>query len=324
VLTGYDVLLVPVLIEAQQGRLPTENAGPCPLRGFRRAAVVDRNTAAMQSGAAAALLVGSTGLDDKLADGDMPVLLRPAAARIGNRLDRRATAAAGACGLDGSDLTSAPSRAKALERVSGAGLDELLGPTGVAVGSLFAHTATVAGVAANAEPLRQVGDCFGRLVHLVDAAQDRSSDARRGQFNPLGATGATDSEAAALARRLHSQILRSLEEATFVDSTLVDALLGPTLARAIGRTWPAIQASERRRGVRVAVAFAAAAASQPALWSRRRRRYDYDPYADEGGGYYRTQRGCGGPSCGQMLACDCCANCLCNDCCGGDSCCCVC
>ena len=322
VLTGYDVLLVPVLVEAQTGRLPTETAGPCPLRGFRRATVVDSHTPAMQSGAAAALLVGRTGLDDKLADGDVPVFLRPAAARIGDRLDRRAATAAGACGLDGSELAAAPSRAKAAERLAGVGLDELLAPTGVAVGSLFAHTASVAGVAANTEPLRRAGDSFGRLVHLVDAAEDRGSDARRGQFNPLDATGTSEQEAAALARRLHGEILRSLEQATFVDGALVDALLGPVLVRAIGRTWPALAASERPHGVRVAVALAAAVAAQPALWSRRRRRYEYDPYADER--YYRPRRGCGGPSCGEMLACDCCANCFCNECCGGDSCCCVC
>jgi hypothetical protein len=276
----------------------------------------------MQSGAAAALLVGRTGLDDKLADGDVPVFLRSAAARVGHRLDRRATTAAGACGFDASELAAAPSRAKAAERLPGAGLDELLAPTGAAVGSLFAHTATVAGVEANAEAVHRAGDSFGRLVHLVDAVQDRESDARRGQFNPLDATGTSEDEAATLALRLHGEILRSLEQATFVDGALVDALLGPVLARAIGRAWAAITASDRPHSVRVAVALAAAMASQPALWSRRRRRYEYDPYADER--YYRTRRGCGGPSCGEMLACDCCANCCCNECCGGDSCCCVC
>ena len=34
-LTGYDVLLLSVLVEAQAGRVSTTTAGPCALRGFR-------------------------------------------------------------------------------------------------------------------------------------------------------------------------------------------------------------------------------------------------------------------------------------------------
>src|ERR1700722_10596464 len=59
VLTGYDVLLVSILTEAQTGRLATTTAGACPLRGFRTAEVVDASTPAMRAGTAAALLAGS-------------------------------------------------------------------------------------------------------------------------------------------------------------------------------------------------------------------------------------------------------------------------
>ncbi|MDQ1398241.1 MAG: hypothetical protein QOK20_173, partial [Acidimicrobiaceae bacterium] len=40
VLTGYDVLLPSVLVEAQAGRSATTTAAPCPLRGFRTAEVL--------------------------------------------------------------------------------------------------------------------------------------------------------------------------------------------------------------------------------------------------------------------------------------------
>src|SRR5207248_8123442 len=40
VLTGYDALLLSVLVEAQAGVLPTTTAGRCPLRGMRTAEVV--------------------------------------------------------------------------------------------------------------------------------------------------------------------------------------------------------------------------------------------------------------------------------------------
>jgi hypothetical protein len=310
VLTGYDLLLVPILVEAQQGRLPTATAGPCPLRGFRTAAVVDSATPAMRAGAATALLAGGAGLADKVADGDVPRWLSPVAVR----LHHRASASADACGLDGTELVAAPARAKAAEERPGATLDELLAPSAAAAASVFAHTATIAGVGANVEPLHRAGDAFGRLVHLVDAAEDRRRDARQGHFNPLDATATSDRDAAELARRLHDQIVGWLDQGSFVDDALLRALLGPTLAAAIRRTWP------DPAKARTAVGLAAALTVLPALWSRRRRRYD--PYDD--GAYYARRRGCGGMGCGEMLACNCCANCACNECCGGDSCCCVC
>jgi hypothetical protein len=46
VLTGYDVLLLSVLVEAQAGQVGTSTAGPCPLRGLRPATVVASSTGA--------------------------------------------------------------------------------------------------------------------------------------------------------------------------------------------------------------------------------------------------------------------------------------
>ncbi|MDP9435494.1 MAG: DUF5685 family protein, partial [Actinomycetota bacterium] len=59
VLTGYDMLLLSVLVEAQSGPLPTTDAGRCPLRAFRPATVVAADTPAARFGAAVALLSGS-------------------------------------------------------------------------------------------------------------------------------------------------------------------------------------------------------------------------------------------------------------------------
>jgi hypothetical protein len=328
-LTGYDVLLVPVLIEAQAGRLSTSRAGPCPLRGFRGADVVESATTAMQAGAAVALLAGGTGLQDKVDDGDAPVWLRPLASRSARRLTALGSSAAAGCGLDGSDLVAAPRRATAVERRAGAELDQLLAPAGTAVASVFAHTAEAAGVPGNSPALRHAGDAFGRLVHLVDAAQDRAADRRHGRFNALEATGTSDAHAGQMARSLHAELLRSFDELEVVDDALATALLGPTLAAAIVRVWPprpAVRTTDTRGGARAALGLAAAVVAHPAIWrgpARRRRWADgpYDPYGDRY--YYVRRRSCGGPSCGQLLACNCCANCLCNECCGGDTCCCT-
>ena len=345
VLTGYDVLLVSILTEAQTGRLATTKAGACPLRGFRTAEVVAAATPAMQAGSAAALLAGSAGLIDKVNDGDAPVWLRPIASRSARHLAAVGASTAEECGFDGTDLWLAPAKAKSVEGRKDANLDELLEPAGTAVAAMFAHTAVAAGRPANAVPLRRAGQAFGRLVHLVDAVEDRQSDRQHGKFNPLDATATSDIEAGELARLLHSEILASLEEADFVDGALAVALLGPTLRSAINRLWGVPSACEpsrlpRRRGGGVVVGVAAALAARASIWGggRRNRPWRNDPYAGDPygdpyggprygggpfGGRYRRGGGCGGPSCGELLACDCCANCCCNECCGDDCCCCV-
>ncbi len=337
VLTGYDVLLVSVLTEAQAGRLPTTTAGPCPLRGFRTAEVVDAATPGAQAAVAAALVVGEASLTDKVDDGDVPVWLRPLASGTARRLARLGASAAEACGWDGTDMSAAPARAKRVEGRDGARLDELLEPSGAAVAALFAHTATTSGMSGNESALRRLGDAFGRLVHLIDAAEDRRSDRRHGRFNPLEATGTSDVEAERLARYLHAEVGRSLSDLTLVDGALAEALFGPALGAAIGRVWaghPEQVSPAPRRRFAVSAAVAAAMAGQAAMWVGGRGRgpygygpYGYGPYGGRpypyyGRGRYGRRGGCGGPSCGEMLACDCCANCACDQCCGGDTCCC--
>ena len=56
VLTGYDVLLLSVLVEAQAGTVETTTAAPCPLRGFTRATVVASTSDAGRLAAAGALV----------------------------------------------------------------------------------------------------------------------------------------------------------------------------------------------------------------------------------------------------------------------------
>ncbi|HLH47315.1 MAG TPA: DUF5685 family protein, partial [Acidimicrobiales bacterium] len=188
-LTGYDLLLIPVLIEAQQGQLPTVRAGACALRGMRRADVVDPSSAAARAGAAAMLAAGSGGLCDKLGDGEVPVALRPAAHAAARWFADAARRAAGDAGGDVAPLLEAATRAADVEARPAATLDELLEPAGSAVATAFGQTAAAAGTPTNEAALRRLGDAFGRLVHLLDAVDDRDRDRRQGRFNPLDATG---------------------------------------------------------------------------------------------------------------------------------------
>ncbi|HET9689535.1 MAG TPA: DUF5685 family protein [Acidimicrobiales bacterium] len=324
-LTGYDLLLVPALVEAQAGRLPTVHAGACPLRGMRSAEVVDPASPAARAGAAITLAAGAAGLADKLADGEVPVVLRRPSRAAAARLTASATEAAASTGVDVAVMTGA--------RAASA-----------AVASAFAQTAAVAGTPANAPALGRLGDAFGRLVHLLDAVDDREADRRAGRHNPLDATATSDEGAADHARRLRAAVAGSLDELDLVDGDLVRALLGPTLDAAVGRRWPALRAprqqacvhgpaSGERRPAAGAVVVGLAALTRLAMWGGRGGRGwgrrgpyggGYDPYGPPPGYGYGYRRGFRGPSCCEMLACDCCATEACNGCCGGDGDCCVC
>jgi hypothetical protein len=321
VLTGYDILLLSVLTEAQAGRLPTTAAGPCPLRGFRPAMVVDATTPAVQATTAVALLAGGAALADKVIDGDVPVWLRPVASRSARHLARVGASSARLCGFDGHELSDAPGRAQLIEARPGASLDQLLEPTGTTVSALFAHTAMVAGVPDNAIPLGRAGEAFGRLVHLIDAQEDRESDRRRGCFNPLDATGTTTDDAARLARQLHAELRAAVAEVKLVDGALAEALLGPTLRSAINRVWGAERAADaaprsERRGVGL-VGVAAALLAQAAICGGGRRRRRRERYVDEAAYGPMGGPGGGGCGCGQEIGCDCCADIACSECCSG-------
>jgi hypothetical protein len=118
-----------------------------------------------------------------------------------------------------------------------------------------------------------------------------------------------------------------------VDRALVDVLLGHELRRAVHRVLPeAVRPAvpAQRSGL---LALVLAVLLSPAVfiggswgggsWGPRRRRYGRPtgygyPSAgppQPGYGYRRV-----GPSCGQLLACNCCANLACNACCCGNSC----
>lgn len=367
-LTGYDLLLLSVLVEAQAGQQETDTAAQCPLRGMRTAAVVPATNAGARLAAAGSLLAGSAAIEDKVRDHDIPRVADPVASRWAGRTLTVGRRLAGESGLDG-DLLARGGRRAAQAETSGGSLSDLLAASGEVVAELFAHTAAVAGKPANSEPLRRAGDAFGRLVHLLDAVDDYPSDVRHGRFNPLAATSTSPDAARRLALDLAASIREAIGAADLVDPRLALTLLGPVLERSVKRAFTRTAGGEKETGAaghecssaghvalrgadpdagsahcssgrglaartrRVAAsagATLAAVAAGPALLfgifgrpGRRRPPYYGDPYGPPPGyggygGYGYRRRG---PSCCDMLACDCCANMACSDCCGGDDCC---
>jgi hypothetical protein len=327
-LTGYDLVLLSVLVEAQVGAAPRTHAGRCLLRGMRTAEVVPSSSPAARFAAAGSFLAGSAALEDKVLDSDLPALAVPSADRFARRSSARGRRLAGESGFDSIVLSRAARDAAAVEGPR-ASLDDLLAPSGRAVAALFAHTAHVAGRPANAERLAQVGDAFGRLAHLLDAVEDFEADRRRGKFNPLAATGTAPEQARRVATDLLASIREALAGVEMVDPELAQALLGPTLERSVARHFGPDQAAPERRqpghATVGAVAIAAAPVALLGMFGRRWRRRPYydDAYPPPGYGYgYGYGRR--GPGCCECLACDCCANAACNGCGGGDDDCCIC
>jgi hypothetical protein len=251
----------------------------------------------MRLGAATALLSGAAGLTDKVTDKDVPSAVSPVAALAAARFQRDGIALAGQVGLDATTVLEAAAAAAGLESRPGVTLDELLAPSGAAVSAVFAQTAVVAGIPDNADVLREVGDAYGRLVHLLDAVDDLDVDSRRGRFNPLAATGTQPAEARTRAVRLLDVIADGTSRLRLHDPVLLEALLGPELRRAISRSLPLPAASP--------VALVAASFGVTAGPPKRKRRRRCEPAGDS----------CWCTCCDLATSCDCgdvgCCDCAC-------------
>ena len=237
-LTGYDVLLLSVLVEAQQGPLSRATAGRCALRGFRPASVVAADNTGMQLAAAGALLAGAAGLSDKVADGDVRRPLRQLASRSSEGFRQSGARVAARVRLADDVFDGAETAAREIETRPDATLHQLLTPSADAVGQLFAHTAHVAGRPENEGVMHRAGCAFGRLVHLADAIEDYNGDRAAGRFNPLAATGTGADDAHRLAQSLAVEVRAALSEVEMAEPALAAALFGPVLSAAVGRLKP--------------------------------------------------------------------------------------
>jgi Family of unknown function (DUF5685) len=324
-LTGYDVLLLSVLVEAQQGALPRAAAGRCALRGFRPASVVASSTQAMKLAAAGALLAGAAGLSDKIADADIGRSLRPVAQRSARSFRQTGARIATEVGLADTVFDDAEAAARDAETRPDGTLEELLSPSAEAVGELFAQTARVAHRPANESGLRRAGHAFGRLVHLADAIEDYAGDVAAGRFNPLVVTRTSAGDAYRLAQSLCVEIRAALSTVDMADPRLPDVMFGPVLTAAVGRLKPVERPSESVSSTGLTIGVAALTTTMLGVfgggrWSRRGGYPQYGP--GYGYGYGRGYRR--GPSCCDLIACDCCISEGCSAASGDDVCCCCC
>ncbi|MFH8597351.1 DUF5685 family protein [Streptomyces rimosus] len=242
VVTNYDGLIVSVLTDAQTGRVAERRrtAGPCPLRGMRTASVAKGEGARLA--ASVSLVLASAKIRDHVADRNGMLRRRPVAAaarKVAAGWDRAGARTGATLGFDTSVLVDAVDRQVGIEELAGPGtlLTVITEPTETATAAAFAHTAALAGRPGNAAPLAEAGRLFGRLAHLLDAVEDRTTDAAEGAWNPITATGASLAQARRLCDDALHGIRLALRDVEFADSKLVHVLLVHELRRSVDRAF---------------------------------------------------------------------------------------
>nr|WP_222936436.1 DUF5685 family protein [Streptomonospora sp. PA3] len=240
--TNYDGLVVSALTAAQQPAAATRAAGPCPLRGMRRADVAEGPGARLA--AAVSLLLAAAKIGDHIDDGDGVYARRPVrvlARGVAERWERAAHSGGGELGFDGGVLVAALDGQQEAEAAAERDADLLAAtrPTEFATGEAFAHTAVLAGCRDNREPLREAGRLFGRIAHLLDAVEDREADRAAGAWNPVTATGTPLAEVHRLCGDAAAGVELALRDARFRDGRLVHALLVHELRRSVSRVFSA-------------------------------------------------------------------------------------
>lgn len=333
--TNYDGLIVSALVDAQSQRATLRAAGPCALRGMRTADVATGDS--VRLAATVSLVLAAAKVRDHVEDGDGvagTAGVRPAARRIAQRWARQGTETGAGLGFDTAVLLDAVDRQLAVENAAGPGtaLLDLTEPTESATAAAFGHTAILSGRPGNEAALTEVGRLFGRIAHLVDAAEDLHEDVAHGKWNPLVATATPADETHRLCADALLGIELALAEVEFTDGRLVHRLLTKELGRSVHRIFKhsGLEAGHEncRTDQRITNRFGRRRGYGPPPG------YNYPPqgygYPPPGYGYGRPPRRSGGfclPFCEGIACCECCrcgedCCCACEGCeCCGDACC---
>jgi hypothetical protein len=245
--TNYDALLVSVLAEAQNPEVaPHRRAGPCALRGLRRAEVVDASGTGAQLAAAVSLVLAAAKVRDHIGDKDGVFARRLVASGAGlaaSRWEAAGVRVGAAAGFDVGVLTSAVRRQAEIEQTEGVTLTDITEPTETAVSAAFAHTAVLAAKPRNIEPLTLVGQNFGRIAHLLDAVEDLSADAAVSAYNPLLTTATTPSRAREHCEEALGNLRSAMAEVDLADRTLAESLLVKEVGIAVDKVFAPFERS---------------------------------------------------------------------------------
>ncbi|MEU3649125.1 DUF5685 family protein [Lentzea sp. NPDC034063] len=235
--TNYDGLMISAAVEAQSG-VSRRTAGPCALRGMKSADVAVGSGARLA--ASVSLVLASLKIQDHVDDGDgLAGRVGWAGRAVAQRWASKGLETASDLGFDASVMVDAVRRQPEVEGGAGLGSSVLVvtEPTETATGFAVAQTAVLAGKPQNVEPLREVGRLFGRVAHLIDAAEDLEADRASGAWNPLIATGTPVAEAHRLCLDALTGIKLALDEVEFVDARLMHRLMVHELEESVIRVF---------------------------------------------------------------------------------------
>lgn len=230
-ITNTDAVMLSILVAAQRDSTSdTHTAGPCPLRGMRRADVIDAADLGIRLGTTASLTLAGARAADVVAERANGLAAQSrwqswTAGRAADALRRRALADVGMAPLVDVETLLGDPTASARAELTGETLHAIIEPTVRSTSAVFAAGADVAGVEANRAPLADIGADFGAFAHLIDAVADRADDVRRGDFNPLEKTGTTTEQARADCLRLYRAVVRRFDDLILHDDRLLRAAL---------------------------------------------------------------------------------------------------
>lgn len=244
-ITNTDAVVLSILVAAQSdSTASTRSAGPCPLRAMRRAEVIDASDLGIRLGTTASLTLASARAADVVAERDYG-LAEPGrwqswtAGRAAKQLRKHALADGSVAPLVDVDALLNNPAASADAESTGTTLAEMIAPTAHSTSAVFAAGADLAGVAANREPLADIGADFGAFAHLIDAVTDRADDVRRGDFNPLEKAGTTTEQVRADCLQLYRAVVRRFDDLTLHDDRLLRVALLGGMHRAFHRAFDA-------------------------------------------------------------------------------------
>ena len=201
--TGYEATLLSLLVAAQRKTAPKQKRLFCPVSGELGRGVIPPDDLSISFAADATLLMGYYKLKDLKRDKHFAAPLLSICSRpLIAAKDRLATS-----GLDVSKLDELDQEQSKLEIASDIILDDLLIPTGQAVGLIFAYTASLTDNQQNTVHLFRLGEALGKLVYLLDCLEDWPSDLKKNRFNGLLASGL--------------KISYSLDDLVYVESRLL-------------------------------------------------------------------------------------------------------
>lgn len=175
--TTREIILLNLLVSAQQDQPPEAVARRCPLNPLRRV-ISNRNEASKFAAAVSVELANASFLDDieDSQGGDFSAHLAVYMLRHKHRSAQQVLSDLNMKLLDLPTLQNSAEKDDSIDPTL---------PTALATAQLFRGSAQLAGVPENADVLADIGQQFGAYIYLLDAYRDFASDMAHGCFNPL-------------------------------------------------------------------------------------------------------------------------------------------